>query len=72
MLLARETRIGITITGIHIIFLLKALHFVLTVKSFVELVEYIFTISSVKMFLSERISQDPLENFFGCQRQWRK
>jgi len=23
----------------------------------------------VKFFLSERISQDPLENFFGCQRQ---
>ena len=30
---------------------------------------YIFTIPGVKYFLSERISQDPLENFFGCQRQ---
>lgn len=23
----------------------------------------------VKVFLSQRICQDPLENFFGCQRQ---
>jgi len=41
------------------------------VKSFLELVRYIFTIPGVKMFLSERLSQDPLENFFGCQRQRR-
>jgi len=41
---------------------------VFTVKSFLELVRYI---SGVKMFLSERLSQDPLENFFGCQRQRR-
>ena len=34
------------------------------VKSFVELVRYIFTIPGVKYFLSERLSQDPLENFF--------
>jgi len=40
-----------------------------TVFSFVELVEFVFTIPGVKAFLSERISQDPLEKFFGCQRQ---
>ena len=34
-----------------------------------ELVEYIFTIPSVTAFLSSRICQDPLENFFGRQRQ---
>lgn len=34
-----------------------------------ELVQYIFTIPGVKYFLSERLTQDPLENFFGCQRQ---
>ena len=39
------------------------------VKSFLELIEYIFKIPGVKFFLSERMSQDPLENFFGCQRQ---
>ena len=38
-------------------------------KSFIELLRYIFKIPGVKFFLSERLSQDPLENFFGCQRQ---
>ena len=38
-------------------------------KSFVELVRYLFTIPDVKSFLSQRICQDPLECFFGCQRQ---
>ena len=41
----------------------------LSVKSFVEMVKFIFTIPGVTTFLSERISQDPLETFFGCQRQ---
>lgn len=31
--------------------------------------EYVFTLPDVDSFLSQRISQDPLENFFGCQRQ---
>ena len=39
------------------------------VKSFVELVQYILKVPRAKFFLSERISQDPLENFFGVQRQ---
>lgn len=34
-----------------------------------ELVRYIFNIPGVKSFLSQRICQDPLERFFGCQRQ---
>ena len=33
------------------------------------MVEYLFTLHGVKCFLSERISQDPLEKFFGNQRQ---
>lgn len=33
------------------------------------MVDYIFTIPDVKVFLSNRICQDPLENFFGKQRQ---
>ena len=40
-----------------------------TVNSFVELVEFLFTIPGVKAFLSEKLCQDPLEKFFGCQRQ---
>ena len=36
------------------------------VNSFVELVEYIFKIPGVDVFLSERLLQDPLEKFLGC------
>lgn len=53
MLLSAETRLGLRMTA----------------KSFVELVRYIFTIPGVKAFLSECLCQDPLEKFFGCQRQ---
>ena len=38
-------------------------------KSFVDMVTYLFTLKGVKFFLSEKISQDPLEKFFGNQRQ---
>ena len=34
-----------------------------------DLVPYIFSIEGVKVFLSEHLCQDPLEKFFGCQRQ---
>ena len=37
--------------------------------SFVELVQYLFTCPGVTVFLSNRNCQDPLENFFGHQRQ---
>lgn len=42
---------------------------VIIVLSFVELVEFVFKIPGVTVFLSNRICQDPLENFFGQQRQ---
>ena len=38
-------------------------------KSFVELVRHLFTIPGVDSFLSQRLCQDPLERFFGTQRQ---
>eukprot|EP00731_Ephydatia_muelleri_P006390 Em0003g638a len=41
----------------------------ITIYSFVELVQYLFTLDGVESFLSQKISQDPLEKFFGCQRQ---
>ena len=69
MLMPTETCHGINVTGIVVLFISVFLHLLVTVKSFVELTEYIFKIPGVKFFLSERISQDPLENFFGCQRQ---
>ena len=37
--------------------------------SFLELVPYILKIPGACNFSSEHISQDPLEKFFGCQRQ---
>ena len=30
---------------------------------------YLFTVPGVKFFLSRHICQDPIEKFFGCQRQ---
>ena len=41
----------------------------ITVKSLLELIPYLFSIPGVKVFLSERLCQGPLEQFFGCQRQ---
>ena len=38
-------------------------------NSFVDLTKYLFTCDGVKLFLSERLNQDPLESFFGKQRQ---
>lgn len=39
------------------------------VKSFVEMAKFLLTEANAKLFfLSERISQDPLENYFGQQR----
>ena len=35
----------------------------------IELVPYLFSLPGVKVFLSEHLCQDPLEKFFGCQRQ---
>ena len=47
--------------------------FITIVKSFVEFVKYLFTLQEVQehrlAFLSNHICQDPLECFFGCQRQ---
>ena len=39
------------------------------VSSFLELVPLIFSIRGVKCFLSNRLCQDPLEKYFGMQRQ---
>lgn len=38
-------------------------------NAFTELAEYLFKMPGVKSFLSERISQDPIEKYFGRQRQ---
>ena len=38
-------------------------------SSFVELLQFIFKIPGVTSFLTEKLCQDPLEKFFGNQRQ---
>ena len=40
-----------------------------SVKSLLELVPYRFLIPGVKVLLTERLCQDPLEKFFWCHRQ---
>ena len=71
MLLSKETRTGIEMTSAYVTsHVNQNYHNVaFTVRAFVELVRYIFKFPGVKYFLSERICQDPLEKFFGCQRQ---
>jgi len=39
------------------------------VSSFLELIPALFKIPDVNFFLTEKLSQDPLEKYFGCQRQ---
>ncbi len=84
MLLSSETRLGLKITceeynSVSLVlaggcvrvnyyyFCHRCLSF--AGKWFIELVHYLFKIPDVQSFLSQRICQDPLENFFGCQRQ---
>ena len=38
-------------------------------KSFVEMGHFLLHVSGVNFLLSERFTQDPLESFFGKQRQ---
>ena len=47
----------------------SVLSIIIIVTSFVELVEYLFTVPGVSVFLGNRVCQDPLENVFGQQRQ---
>ena len=64
-----ETRFGIEVTGdLHCTYFYP-FHLTLSVRSFIEITKLAFTVPGVKAFLSERLSQDPLEKFFECQRQ---
>ncbi len=75
MMLSRETMEGLQITGTitRVILFVYELQFFFPVKSFVEMTKYILSEtpadnSESLYFLSERISQDPIENYFGKQR----
>ena len=71
MLLSKETRTGIEMTGNCGLYLPQnfLICFSIIVMSFIDLVKYLFTYPNIRYFLSEKICQDPLEKFFGCQRQ---
>lgn len=69
LILSNETLLGIRITGNYLIIQKLITHTLYIAYSFVDLLEFIFKIPGVTSFLSERISQDPLENYFGRQRQ---
>ena len=75
MLLSSETLEGIQFTGIMTLSYCCCCYCccyklpLYAVTAFVELVETVFQFHGVKFFLSETISQDPLEKFFGVQRQ---
>ena len=71
MLLSHPTRLGLKMTC-KVLYLYKCESYIcVTGKSFVELVRYLFTMEDVNFFQSQRICQDPLERFFGCQLQSR-
>ena len=74
MMLCQQTLDGLQMPGIYSVTFMKKLmsslqnYCIHAVKAFVELVEYLFTIPGVKVFLSEKISQDPgqLRNSFAA------
>ena len=77
MMLSRETVSGIIMTGGHSLHssLFKCINILCihnmwcVVNSFVELGKKLLSIPGVKAIFSERFNQDPLESFFGKQRQ---
>ena len=74
MTLSNITDHGIRITSM-VKFYLIMIHAYLVylwsflVSSFLELLPYLFSIQGVNSLLSEKLRQDPLEKFFGCQSQ---
>lgn len=73
MLLSHETRLGLRITGednlIYMYVYDAYMNFSFLVHSFIELVKYLLSIPEVSVFISNKLSQDPIEKFFGQQRQ---
>ena len=69
MLLSSITEQGIRMTGVHLMVTIVLFYFIILVCSFLELIPYLFSIEVVSSFLSEKLSQDALEKFFGIQRQ---
>ena len=55
--------------NVHTMYIHVYLCFFPTVNSFIELAWTLLSIPGAPPFLSRRITQDPLEKFFGLQRQ---
>ena len=72
MLLSDITQNGMRMTSMLIKLLLCIIHMQNIVSSFLELIPVLFKIPGVTCFLTEKLSQDPIEKFFGCQRQMGK
>ena len=76
MLLSDQTILGLRMTGKYTE-LIKLTRNILCIPyialSFIGFVKFMFSLPEVKdnnlAFLSNNICQDPLEQFFGCQRQ---
>ena len=68
MILSDITLNEIRMTGMSHLLAFVVSH-IIAAKSFMELILYLFQIEGVTCFLSEKLSQDALEKFFGCQRQ---
>ena len=71
MMLSRESRSAMRITGmVPIITIITSfIRCLYLVSSFLELIPLVFAIPDVKCFLSNGLCQDPLEKYFGMQRQ---
>lgn len=70
MLIPDETSSGIHITGnFNMRIVIHCYSFICIVSAFIELLPFLFKIPGITGFLSNKINQDPLENFFGIQRQ---
>ena len=70
MLLSSETMEGLRITGLFCVNISSTYsQFVhLLVNSFIEMSQFLLSKSEGLFLLSERVSQDSLENYFGKQR----
>ena len=69
MCISRETMEGLRFTGdLHNVSPSSLHPTIFVVKSLVELTRYLLSHLGVQYFLSEKLTQDPLESFFGRQR----
>ena len=73
MMLSQQTLTGIEVTGtllrVNCFHTYDIVLFLNSVNSFLEFVPEILSLPGISYFLSDKINQDPLENFFGLIRQ---